>query len=321
MKKFVSSILSVIFFLLSIHLIAQDSLNKEQVSHQQEKNQIAHSKQVYDGDFNETIPLTFNSYFLLLGANLNQEFTKPFHMRKKDWRNFGFFAGGIVAAGFADKPIQKAALNLRQQNSGLNSVSKLISNMGGIYEVGAIAGLGAYGYIFKNEKLKTTTLLATQSYITAAALSTVLKFLSGRTRPSFYNENVEAEPRFTGPFNQSVRDYNGKKVNSSFPSGHTTVAFAVATVYASEYSNTVAVPIFAYTMASLIGISRITENMHWATDVLAGAAIGFLSGKQAVKNYHRFAKFKNKEIKKDQLTFTLSYTYGHIQPGVVLHLR
>ena len=40
--------------------------------------------------------------------------------------------------------------------------------------------------IFKNEKMKTTTLLATQAYITAGAVESVTKFLTGRTRPSYY---------------------------------------------------------------------------------------------------------------------------------------
>ena len=321
MKKFFSYLLPVIFYVLPTHLIAQDTLFNKLDSLQRKKDQVGQINPINESAFNQTTKLTFNSYFVLLGSNLKQEFTKPFHMTKKDWRNFGIFTGGIIAVSFADEPIQKAALKLRQRNTGVNGVSKFVTNFGGLYEVGTLVGLGAYGYIFKNEKLKTTTLLATQSYITAAALETVLKFVSGRTRPSFYNANEEAEPRFTGPFSKTARDLNGKKVYSSFPSGHTTVAFAAATVFASEYRNTVAVPIIAYTAASLIGISRITENKHWTTDVLVGAAIGFLSGKQVVNNYHRYAKLKNAEKKKDHLTFSMGYSYGHIQPGLVLHFK
>ncbi len=321
MKKIFSYLLPAIFFLLPTHIVAQDTLFNKLDSLQRKKDKVGQSNPINESAFNETTKLSFNSYFVLLGSSLKQEFTKPFHMTKKDWRNFGIFTGGIVAISFADEPIQKAALKLRQRNTGINGVSKFITNFGGLYEVGTLVGLGAYGYIFKNEKLKTTTLLATQSYITAAALESVVKFVSGRTRPSFYNANEEAEPRFTGPFNKTARDLNGKKVYSSFPSGHTTVAFAAATVFASEYRTSLAVPIIAYTAASLIGISRITENKHWTTDVLVGAAIGFLSGQQVVNNYHRYAKIKNAEKKKDHLTFSMSYNYGHIQPGVVLHFR
>jgi membrane-associated phospholipid phosphatase len=77
-----------------------------------------------------------------------------------------------------------------------------------------------------------------------------------------------------------------------FLRGHTTLAFAAATVYAMEYRNKPLIPVLAYTAASLIGLSRITENKHWATDVVAGAALGYLSGRQVVNNYHRYAKLK-----------------------------
>jgi membrane-associated phospholipid phosphatase len=184
-----------------------------------------------------------------------------------------------------------------------------------------LAGLGAYGLIFKNQKLVTTTLLATQSYITAGALAVVLKFVSGRTRPSYYDPSVEAEPKFVGPFSKTSRDANGKWVNSSFPSGHTTVAFAAATVFASEYKDHPIVPIIAYSAATLIGLSRITENKHWTTDVFVGAVLGFLSGKQVVNNYHRFAKIKAPGLPKNSVSFNLNYSYGHWEPGMIYKFR
>ena len=190
-----------------------------------------------------------------------------------------------------------------------------------MYEGYTLAALGAYGLIFKNEKLKTTTLLATQAYITGGAVGSVLKFVSGRTRPSYYDAGMEAEPKFLGPFSRTSRDASGKKVYSSFPSGHTTVAFAAATVFASEYKNKPIVPIIAYTAASLIGVSRITENKHWATDVFVGAAIGFLTGKQVVNNYHRYAKLKSAEKLKNAVSFHLNYSYGHWEPGLVYKFK
>ncbi|MEO6819755.1 MAG: phosphatase PAP2 family protein [Ginsengibacter sp.] len=297
-------------------LVSQlDSLNRLKENAQGQVNNIN------PASYNETTKLTFNSYFILLGSSLKQEFTKPFHMTKKDWGNFGKFTAVTVALSFADEPIQKAALKLRNRNTGINDVSKYVTNFGGLYEIYTLAGLGAYSLIFKDEKLKTTTLLATQSYVTAAAMETVLKFVTGRTRPSYYEPGVEAEPRFLGPFSKTAKKLNGRNEYSSFPSGHTTVAFAAATVFASEYRNKPIVPIIAYSVASLIGVSRITENKHWTTDVVVGAALGFLSGKQVVNNYHRYAKLKNAEHKKNELSFNLNYSYGHWQPGLVYKLR
>jgi membrane-associated phospholipid phosphatase len=62
---------------------------------------------------------------------------------------------------------------------------------------------------------------------------------------------------------------------NSFPSGHTATAFMTATMLHKEYEGIS--PWFSiggYTLATLTGVSRVLNNRHWLTDVLAGAAIG-----------------------------------------------
>jgi membrane-associated phospholipid phosphatase len=268
--------------------------------------------------YNETTHLTVSSYFILLGSDIKQAFTKPFHMKKRDWPYLGGFVLATGALAWVDRPIQRSALKFRNEHPGIQKTSKYITNFGGTYEVYTLAALGAYGFIFKNEKMKTTTLLASQAYITGALTESTLKFLTGRQRPYNSDPNaVQAKPTFHGPFYKTTKDANGKKLNSSFPSGHTTVAFAAATVYAMEYKNKPLVPIIAYSAATLIGLSRITENKHWATDVLVGAALGYLNGRLVVNNYHRYAKLKAPAQKKNTVTFNLQYNYGHIMPGLV----
>jgi membrane-associated phospholipid phosphatase len=239
-------------------------------------------------------------------------------MTRKDWITTGKFA--LVAGGlaFLDEPVQQRALRLRNNSPTLQSISKQVTRFGGPYEAYTLGALGAYGFIFKNEKMKTTTLLATQAYITGGAIESVLKFLSGRQRPYFTDSTkVQAEPTFYGPFYKTPKDPNGKRTNSSFPSGHTTVAFAAATVYAMEYKNRPLIPILAYSAATMIGLSRITENRHWATDVLTGAAIGYLTGRLVVNNYHRYAKLKAPQQKKNTVSFNLQYNNGVLQPGLI----
>lgn len=316
--------LAILFFVLSINGFSQgkdtlikklDSLSKKTDSAGGQKNNT------HEGAYNENTKITFNAYFILLASDLKQDFTKPFHMVRKDWTKLGLFTLSAVALSFADKPVQKQALKFRAGNTDALKVSKFITNSGGIYEFYTLAALGSYGFIFKNEKIKTTTLLATQAYITGGVIESVLKYLSGRTRPSYYAPDVEARPRFLGPFGNTSRDYNGARSNSSFPSGHATVAFAAATVFAMEYKSTVWVPIFSYTAASLISISRITENKHWTTDVFVGAVLGYLSGRQIVNNYHRYAKLKAPHIPKNTVTFNVQYFNGQLTPGLVYHIR
>lgn len=308
------------FFLLSQGLRAQqpDTLIRKLDSLSQ-KSDSARPDTMLPSAYNETTALDVPSYFVLLGSDVKQAFTKPFHMKSRDWKYLGIGAGVITSLTFADPPIQRFALRLRNANAGLRRVSRFVTNFGGPYEFYTLGALGAYGFIFKNEKMKTTTLLATQSYITAAAVESVMKFLTGRTRPSFYAPNSVAKPTFKGPFAKSI-DYTGAKTNSSFPSGHTTVAFAAATVYALQYKDKLWVPVLCYTSASLIGLSRITENKHWLTDVLTGAALGYLTGRQVVNNYHRYASLKQPKRKGD-VSFSLQYSQGVVMPGVVYRFR
>jgi len=271
--------------------------------------------------YNENTRLTFNSYFVLLGSDLKQSFTKPFHMSRKDWANLGKFAIVAGALSFADEPIQKGAVKLTSSSPGLKHVSKYVTKFGGVYEAYTLAAMGAYGFIFKNTKMQTTVLLATQAYIAGGAVENVAKILTRRTRPSYYATGTEAEPTFYGPFAKLPPSANGKKINSSFPSGHTTVAFAAATVFAMEYKDKPIVQIMAYSAATMIGLSRITENKHWSTDVLVGAALGFLTGKEVVNNYHRYSKLKAPAQKKNTVTFNLNYYSGHFEPGLVYKFK
>src|ERR1051326_805686 len=270
--------------------------------------------------YNEQTRINFKSYFILLGSDLKQEFTAPFHFGKKDWLKFGGFALGEVALSLADESVQKWAVKLSANNAGVHNVGQYVTRFGGIYEAYVLGTFGAYGFIFKNEKMKTTTLLATQSYLTAGAMESVVKFLTGRQRPTVYTgPDGEPEPTFKGPFAPQGRDINNRKTNSAFPSGHTTVAFAAATVFAMEYKNVKWVPIFSYSAASLIGLSRITENRHWLTDVIAGAALGYYTGRHVVDNYHRYAKVKEPNINK--VGFNLEWNYNHLEPGLLYTFR
>lgn len=66
----------------------------------------------------------------------------------------------------------------------------------------------------------------------------------------------------------------------SFPSGHTTEAFAGATLFCDHYAKGKPwLQILTYSTASTVGILRILKNRHWANDVIAGAGLGILSVK------------------------------------------
>lgn len=68
----------------------------------------------------------------------------------------------------------------------------------------------------------------------------------------------------------------------SFPSSHTSIAFASATFLAEEYKHKFKwMPYAAYTLASGVGVLRMVNNKHYLGDIIAGAGIGILSMKVA----------------------------------------
>ena len=92
-----------------------------------------------------------------------------------------------------------------------------------------------------------------------------------------------------------------------------------------EYKNITAVPIISYSLTSLITISRLTENKHWATDLIAGTLLGWACGTQVVNNYHRYARLArigqlNKE--RGNLSLNIQYMPGAgLMPGMVYTFR
>jgi membrane-associated phospholipid phosphatase len=272
--------------------------------------------------YNENTRITPRIYVLLTLDDIKQQWTSPFRATSKNWFQVGVFA--TLATGtalFLDYPVNRYTVNQIRTNKSAVSASLYVTNFGGLYETYTLAALGAYGWLFKKDKEKTTTLLATQAYVTGALVETVVKYLTSRQRPIYYDPVTGQNSHvFHGPLYHFMKNDNSNYL--SFPSGHTTVAFAAATVFAMEYRNLWYVPVIAYSAATSIGLSRIVQNQHWISDVLVGAGLGFLTGRQVVNNYHRYSKLQlDKAKKKNTLSFTLNYVDGTMMPGIVYTFR
>jgi membrane-associated phospholipid phosphatase len=272
-------------------------------------------------NYNEVTKLTGKTYMILLVSDVKQEFSAPFHIKQKDYWKVGTFVlitGGLM---IVDESINRYAMQVRANSPPVVKVSKYVTNFGGPYEAYTLAALGIYGWVFENEKIKTTTLLATQAYICGSLLES-LKFVFGRQRPNYVDPQThENDPSWHGPLYPFHKNIDGTRPPvtsySSFPSGHSIVAFAAATVFAMEYRDRPLVPVLAYSAASLIGLSRITENRHWSSDVFAGATLGYLCGKLVVNNYHRYNKVQKQN---HPMSVTLVPLNGKILPGILYTL-
>lgn len=136
------------------------------------------------------------------------------------------------------------------------------------------------GRLAKNRKLASLGLHGTEALIIGEGVAGVVKAVVGRQRPSVEPGN----PNSYG----FMRGLTGGDVYRSFPSGHTVSAFAAAAAVTAETSrnapNTkwIVGPVL-YTGAALVGISRMYNNRHWASDVIVGAGIGTFAGLKVVR--------------------------------------
>jgi membrane-associated phospholipid phosphatase len=98
----------------------------------------------------------------------------------------------------------------------------------------------------------------------------LLKYAGGRERP-----NATSDPD------------QWRVGGASFPSGHTTAAFAIGTVFAESGNDRYRWirRILGYGMAGYTGYARLEHNAHWLSDTVAGAAIG-MSTAHFVMNRH-----------------------------------
>jgi len=129
------------------------------------------------------------------------------------------------------------------------------------------ASLYAIGRFRKDSKMQHTALLAGEAMADTALVQTVLKDVTMRLRPVRYPAS--------GWFATSSSPTSYIRGNGSFPSGHSIEAFAVATIIARRYGNHRWVPFVAYGLASVVGFSRLTLNVHFLSDVFMGGALGY----------------------------------------------
>jgi membrane-associated phospholipid phosphatase len=121
-----------------------------------------------------------------------------------------------------------------------------------------------------------------EALVVSDVATTLIKGVVGRTRPYAAAGDPDVYKLARG---------FGNNAFASFPSGHVSASFAVATVMdkgtadASPRTHRVVTAI-AYGLATVVGLSRMYTNEYWASDVVAGAAIGFTSGLAVVRRGH-----------------------------------
>jgi membrane-associated phospholipid phosphatase len=195
----------------------------------------------------ETIP-SFRSLFTELPgdfANL---------MRPETAIILGVGAGTSAGVHPVDARLTRNAVSARTLEELLDS-GQVIG--GAYFQIGGAVATYVVGRLSHSRRVATVGAELVRAQLVNAALTEGLKETTRRRRP------------------------DGSKL--SFPSGHSSATFATAAVVQREFGWKVGVP--AYALASYVAISRLSENKHYASDVVFGAAIGIVSAR-AIR-FHR----------------------------------
>lgn len=205
-------------------------------------------------------------------ADCGKILASPAKWDGRDWLNTGMVIGVTSGLFFADADVRNLA---RRNKSAVGDAGAAVGNVLGnpLYTLPPLGLFYLYGHLNEDLKARRASLLAVESLAISGAFTWALKVTAQRPRP------------FSG---ESPGAWNGPSLRmsgTSFPSGHTTAAFSIASVLAEEYGNQSYVPPIAYGLATLTGLARIYDDKHWASDVFFGGAIGYFVGK-AVVSYH-----------------------------------
>ena len=208
-------------------------------------------------------------YPQILADDVKHVLTAPARWNEQDWYNLGIATAGMVGvAGILDRPIRD---EMRRYIPNDSRFFHDVERFGVQYSFGVLGGFYLAGAIGNNDTAISVAQDGLAASIIASGIITpTIKFVTGRARP---RENLGIA--YFHPFSPSYSS------NSSFPSGHATQAFAVASVIANHYDEAW-VAYSSYTVAGLVGVARIYHDAHFTSDVLAGAMIGTLVGKSVV---------------------------------------
>ena len=200
----------------------------------------------------------------------------------------GILAAGFVGLTFAMFPADErlAKSSQREYLQTFTELDRAATSVEWITTPGAFyigGGLYAVGRLTKRPNLADLGWHGTEAVLISSGITGFLKGVLGRSRPYVTADTNARDFKFGTGFTSKDRQ--------SFPSGHTTTAFAAASAVTSEVRRlwpkyTWYVAPVLYGGATLVGLSRMYHDRHWASDVALGAAIGTFSGMKVVRYSH-----------------------------------
>lgn len=226
----------------------------------------------------ETATIFSKDYAHLILLDTEYILSRPMQWEAAEWKKFSLYMAGIGSILLLDDEIYDGIQ--RNRTEATSDVARVVQEFGSFPSFGIMGAFYVGGAMLDNYKAKTVAMDAfAASFISAGLITSSLKVIAGRSRP----EDNEGTYRF--------QPFGG---HHSFPSGHTTQAFSLASVIAGHYDEWW-VDMLAYGIAGGVGLARIEQEAHFPSDVVASAIIGTVVGKTIVR-YNNNRKFHKNVI-------------------------
>lgn len=202
----------------------------------------------------------------LLVGSVAHVITSPLRLEANDWLALPVAGAGLVVLSALDDEVRD--IMRRNYEPGVARVAERIEVLGTVHNYGILVGFYAAALLFDDDRASGVAVEGVASSLVAAGVITpTLQYVIGRKRP-----RVSDDPYSFQTFSKNI----------SFPSGHTTHAFAVASVIATEY-DAFWVKAASYGLAGLVGLCRMYDDAHHLSDVTAAALIGTAVGRSVAR--------------------------------------
>lgn len=189
----------------------------------------------------------FLSVFAYAQLDNGEYFRRAIPEIGKTWQGYVILGSGAAVSGLAMMADETVRSRMTERQYLPPVLDHVADSYVDHYWAFGVSALGAVARGYHTDNYLKPLRYWAMSNVSTVALTYALKFSVRRTRPNGRND-------------------------LSYPSGHTSVAFATASMFQMWYGWKAGVP--AYAMAVMTAFQRMDDDQHWLSDVVMGAAVG-----------------------------------------------
>ena len=221
--------------------------------------------------------------FKYAGKDIGAVWLAPFNASGKDWATFAGAMGLFGATMLIDQQASDWALRT-DSAGGFKVLSEL--RRGGVlftgkYVVPPVAAMYVAGIVFRKQGLRDAVMGCASSWVAQSPPRKALAQIVGRARP----DTTKDDPTRLEPNDPQIweigwqDDWNMR----SFPGGHIANVMGCASFWANRFDLGGVGEAALYAVAAGVGVGRMADAGHWASDQVIGAILGYAIGKEIAR--------------------------------------